>query len=148
MTKFCFYSLFVKIKPLICYNRRKNLLKGLSVALYNYLKADLYLIKMMLDHVQLVKKTVGHKIDADYMVGLEHIAYHLREISDETKRTLPELDWACLAKLQDLIAYEVYHFKPGDTIETVSDELLLLEELLPQLQAHLTQEVESTKQKC
>lgn len=116
--------------------------------MYNYLKADFYLIKMMLDHVQLVKKTVGHKIDADYMVGLEHIAYHLREISDETKRTLPELDWACLAKLQDLIAYEVYHFKPGDTIETVSDELLLLEELLPQLQAHLTQEVESTKQKC
>lgn len=103
---------------------------------------------MMLDHVKLVKKTVGQQIDVDYMIDLEHVAYNIREISEETKRTLPELDWACMTKFCDLITYEVYHFKPGDRIETVSEEMLTMAELLPQLRDSLIQEVESAKKKC
>lgn len=116
--------------------------------MYNYLKGDLYLINMMLDHVKLLKKTVGQQIDVDYMIDLEHVAYNIREISDETKRTLPELDWTCVSKFRDLITYEVYHFKPGDKIETVSDEMLIMADILPQLRNSLTLEVESAKTKC
>ena len=111
--------------------------------MYNYLKADLYLINMMLDHVKLLKNTVGQEIDIDYMIELEHIAYNIREISDEAKRTFPELDWTCVSKFRDLITYEVYHFKPGDKIETVSDEMLLMADRLPQLRNTLSLEVEN-----
>ena len=77
------------------------------------------------------------------MIELEHIAYKIREISDETKRTFPELDWTCVSKFRDLITYEVYHFKPGDKIETVSDEMLLMADRLPQLRNTLSLEVEN-----
>ncbi|GAX47861.1 hypothetical protein [Pseudolactococcus reticulitermitis] len=113
--------------------------------MYNYLKADLYLVNLMLDHVQLVEKTVGRQIDTDYMIHLEHIAYHLSEISDKTKQILPEMNWACLSRLRDLINYEVYHFKLGDVIETVSDEMLVLSELLPKLRDCLEQELEGAR---
>lgn len=49
--------------------------------------------KLMLDHIQLVKKTQGQKIDIDYLVFLEHIAYNLDDISEETKAAFPEVDW-------------------------------------------------------
>lgn len=111
--------------------------------LYNYCKADLYLTNLMLDHVQLIQKTLGRQIDIDYMIGLEHITYQLDEISEETKCAFPEIDWTCIDKLREFVAYEARHFKLGDVIETVSEDILTLSKTLPLVRDELKKRLES-----
>lgn len=109
------------------------------------MKADLYMAKLMLDHIQLVKKTQGQKIDIDYLVFLDHIAYNLDDISEETKAAFPEVDWTSVDQFRTFITYEVQHFKLGDIIETVSPEILMLSHTLPLLRDKLMKRLEYTR---
>jgi uncharacterized protein with HEPN domain len=98
---------------------------------FNYRRADLYQIELMLTHVRFIQKTVGQAVDDDYLVFLEHIAYEIKAISTGTRAAFPEVDWASIDRFRDFVAYEVQHLRPGDVIETVSDEVLMLATLLP-----------------
>jgi uncharacterized protein with HEPN domain len=99
----------------------------------------------MLDHVQMIKKTIGREIDVDYMILLEHVTYNLCEISQETRLAFPEIDWEFVAKIHDFITYEVQHFKAGDIIETVSEEILLLADILPPVREKLLEKLKAAK---
>ncbi|GAB2023115.1 hypothetical protein RyT2_21890 [Pseudolactococcus yaeyamensis] len=113
--------------------------------MYNYCKADLYMTNLMLDHVQLIQKMQGQQIDVDYIIYLEHIAYNLEDISEETRGAFPEINWTSIDKLRAFISYEVYHFELGDMIEVVSDDILVLSDMLLLLRGKLMRRLESYK---
>jgi uncharacterized protein with HEPN domain len=107
------------------------------------------MITLMLEHIQMLKKTMGQVLDVDYMIFLEHLAYNLCEISDETRCTFPEIDWTCVNQMHELIAYEVQHVRPGDVIESVSEELLHLADALPPIREKLLKKLEvDERQRC
>lgn len=112
-------------------------------------KSDLYVTNMMLDHVQLVQRTLGQAITIDYMIYLEHIAFQLafqlQAISETTKQIFPDIDWQCIDRLQDLVEYEVQHFKLGDVIETVDADLTKIGNELIWLQVKLRLRLEGDR---
>lgn len=112
----------------------------------SHFETDLYLVNMMLDHVRLVKKTIGQEISDDYMVFLEHISFHfayqLADISEQTKQSFPDFNWRCIDQLYDYVKYEVYHFKLGDVIETISDDMAILSDELTVLRNRLVEQLE------
>lgn len=101
---------------------------------------------LMLEHIKLVKKIQGQKIDIDFLIFLEHIAYNLENISEETRCAFPEIDWVSIDQFRIFITYEAQYFKLGDIIETISPEILMLSyNTLPLLREKLMKRLENTR---